>query len=67
MTNTFAALRLLPMNDHDRAAEIPIFRPQINVLERQLGDRRIRSRPADRAWLAALLDLLPRGCCVRSG
>jgi hypothetical protein len=62
ITNAFALLRLLPGRDHDKDAEIFILRHQIAVLQRQLGDQRIRFQPADRALLAALLHpLSPAG------
>jgi putative transposase len=55
LTNTFALLRLLPMSDRDKDIEILALRHQIGVLQRQLGDTRVRFSPADRALLAALL------------
>ncbi|MFC7535558.1 integrase core domain-containing protein [Actinoplanes sp. GCM10030250] len=58
--NTLALLRLLPMSDRDKDAEILALRHQITVLERQLHGDRVRFTPADRAWLAALLHPLPR-------
>jgi len=60
VTNTLALLRLLPMSDRDKDAEILAPRHQIMVLERQLHGEQIRFTPADRAWLAALLHPLPR-------
>jgi putative transposase len=60
MTNVFALLRLLPMSDRDKDAEILALRHQIAVLERQGGTTRPRFCPADRAFLAALLHRLPR-------
>ncbi|MEV4009827.1 hypothetical protein AB0J35_04955 [Nonomuraea angiospora] len=61
VTNTFAALRLLPMGDRDKDVEILALRHQITVLERQLGaDTKARFAPEDRAFLAALLTSLPR-------
>ncbi|MEV1171387.1 integrase core domain-containing protein [Nonomuraea sp. NPDC049784] len=61
VTNTFAALRLLPMGDRDKDVEILALRHQITVLKRQLGtDTRVRFTPEDRAFLAALLTSLPR-------
>jgi hypothetical protein len=47
-------------SDLDKDTEILILRHQIAVLQRQLGDQRVRFRPADRALLAALLHPLPR-------
>jgi transposase len=61
VTNTFAALRLLPMGDRDKDIEILALRHQITILERQLGTgTRVRFAPEDRAFLAALLAPLPR-------
>ena len=60
VTNTFALLRLLPVSDRDKNAEILALRHQITVLERQLGTARPRFSAADRAFLAALLHRLPR-------
>jgi putative transposase len=59
VTNVFALLRLLPMSDHGKDAEILALRHQIGVLERQLDGRRVRFTPGDRAFLAALLRRLP--------
>jgi hypothetical protein len=59
MTNALAMLRLLPMGDRDKDAEILALRHQITVLERQLGAK-VRFDPTDRALLAALLHRLPR-------
>lgn len=60
VTNALALLRLLPMSDRDKDAEILALRHQIMVLERQLGGDRVQFAPAARAWLAALLHPLPR-------
>ncbi|GIH24604.1 hypothetical protein Aph01nite_29140 [Acrocarpospora phusangensis] len=61
VTNTFAALRLLPMGDRDKDVEILALRHQITILERQLGvGASARFAPEDRAFLAALLAPLPR-------
>jgi putative transposase len=59
VTNAFAMLRLLPMTDRDKDAEILALRHQITVLERQLGKEKVRFTPSDRAFLAALLHRLP--------
>ena len=55
ITNVFALLRLLPRSDHDKDTEILVLRHQLGVLQRQVGDRRVRFHSADRALLAALL------------
>jgi transposase len=52
-------LRLLPMSDHDKDVEVLTLRHQVTVLQRQLGERKVRFEPADRALLAALLHRLP--------
>ncbi|MFE2070012.1 integrase core domain-containing protein [Streptomyces sp. NPDC059467] len=52
-------LRLLPMSDREKDAEILALRHQIAVLERQLSGQRIRFQASDRAFLAALLHRLP--------
>jgi putative transposase len=58
VTNTFAVLRLLLMSDRDKDTEILALRHQIAVLERQLGNEKVRFTPSDRAFLAALLHRL---------
>jgi putative transposase len=60
VTNAFAVLRLLPMSDRDKDAEILALRHQITVMERQLGPGKAKFAPEDRAFLAALLQPLPR-------
>jgi transposase len=60
VTNALALLRLVPMSDRDKDAEILALRHQITVLQRQLHGEKIRFTRADRAWLAALLHRLPR-------
>ena len=60
-----AMLRLLPMSDRDKDAEILVLRHQIMVLQRQLGGEKVRWQPYDRALLAALLHRLP-GQVLRS-
>src|SRR5258706_8113038 len=52
-------LRLLPMSDRDKDTEILALRHQITVVQRQLGDQKVRLRPSDRTLLAALLHRLP--------
>jgi putative transposase len=52
-------LRLLPMSGHDKDVEILALRHQVMVLQRRLGERKVRFEPADRALLAALLHRLP--------
>jgi transposase InsO family protein len=60
VTHAFAALRLLPMTDHEKEVEILALRHQLTVMHRQLGDRRLQLEPGDRAFLAALLAPLSR-------
>src|SRR4051812_21209525 len=60
ITNAFAVLRLLPGSDCDKDTAILVLRHQLAVLQRQLGGQRVRIEPADRAWLAALLNTLSR-------
>jgi hypothetical protein len=60
VTNTLALLRLLPISDQDKDAEILALRHQTTVLERQLHGERVRFTWAERACLAALLHRLPR-------
>jgi hypothetical protein len=59
MTNALAMLRLLPMSDRAKDAEILALRHQIAVLERQMHGHKVRFALADRALLAALLHRLP--------
>jgi len=59
VTNAFALLRLLPMSDRAKDAEILALRHQVMVLERHLGAQKVRFDPSDRAFLAALLHRLP--------
>jgi hypothetical protein len=59
-TNALALLRLLPLSDRAKDAEILALRHQVAVLERQLHRERIQFAPADRAFLAALLYRLSR-------
>ncbi|MGW5433602.1 integrase core domain-containing protein [Streptomyces sp. NPDC004059] len=59
VTNAFALLRLLPMSDRDKDAEILALRHQITVLRRKLGEEKVRLTTSDRAFLAALLNRLP--------
>jgi transposase InsO family protein len=60
ITNAFAFLRLLPRSDRAKDAEILALRHQLTVLQRQLDGQRVRFDPADRAWLAALLQHMRR-------
>jgi transposase InsO family protein len=65
VANAFALLRLLPMSDRDKDAEILILRHQLAVLQRQLGPARVRFAASDRALLAALLHQLPKDVLKR--
>ncbi len=60
VTNALALLRLLPMSDRAKDAEILALRHQITVLQRQLRGEKVRFAPADRTLLAALPHRLPR-------
>ncbi|MFI0350914.1 transposase [Actinomadura sp. 9N407] len=42
VTSTFAVLRLLPMSDRDKDTKILALRHQLAVLERQLGEKKVR-------------------------
>ena len=44
VTNTLAMLRLLPMSDRAKDAEILALRHQIMVLKRQLGGAKVHPR-----------------------
>lgn len=58
VANVFALLRLLPVSNQDKDAEILALRHQITVLERQLGQDRVRfARVTGCSW--------PR-CCTGS-
>ncbi|EFL27685.1 conserved hypothetical protein [Streptomyces himastatinicus ATCC 53653] len=61
VTHAFAALRLLPMSDRDKDAEILALRHQLMVLERQLGKERVRFTPTDRAFPGPVWDHRIRG------
>ncbi len=65
VTNVFALLRLLPMSNQDKDAEILALHHQLLVLQRQLGPDRARFTPGDRALLAALLHRLPKDVLKR--
>jgi hypothetical protein len=65
VAQAFAVLRLLPMTDRDKTIEILALRHQLTVLQRQLGDQRLRLRPENRAYLAALLVPLTRATLRR--
>jgi hypothetical protein len=57
VTNALALLRLLPLSDRDKDAEILALRNQILVLERQLHGDRVEFTRADRPG--------SRPCCTR--
>jgi putative transposase len=60
ITNAFALLRMLPGDGRDKDIEILSLRHQLAVLQRQLAGKQVRFEPVDRAWLAVLLNPLPR-------
>jgi putative transposase len=61
VTSAFTMLRLLPMTDRDKDAEILALRHQITVLERQLGKGKIRFTPSDRVKLPLVAGHLETG------
>ncbi|MDL4817396.1 integrase core domain-containing protein [Actinomadura opuntiae] len=63
--NAFGVLRLLPMTEREKDAEILVLRHHIAVLARRLAGKRVRFTAADRALLAALLRRLPSGVLRR--
>jgi putative transposase len=65
VVNLFSVLRLMPMSACNKDAEILVLRHQVILLQRQLGDRKVRFSPADRMFLAALLSPLPRAALRR--
>jgi hypothetical protein len=65
VTNALALLRLLPMSDNAKDAQIPALRHQITELEPHLHGEKIRFAPTDRAFLAALPHKLPRDALRR--
>ncbi|MFD4644808.1 hypothetical protein [Streptomyces sp. NPDC058441] len=60
VTNAFAMPRLLPTSGREKDVEILALRHQIGVLERQLNGQQVRFHASDRAFLASLLQGLPR-------
>ncbi len=58
VANAFTVLRILSVSDRDKDTEVLVLRHQVAVLERQLGGKKARFTPADRALLAALLHRL---------
>ncbi|GAA0268806.1 hypothetical protein GCM10009527_076350 [Actinomadura nitritigenes] len=56
--SAFAVLRLLPITDREKDAEILVLRHQVTVLGRQLDGARVRFTVPGRALLAALLHRL---------
>jgi hypothetical protein len=47
VSNAFALLRLLPISDHDKNAEILALRHRLAVLQRQFGPARVRFAASD--------------------
>ncbi|MDF3294436.1 integrase core domain-containing protein [Streptomyces silvisoli] len=58
LTSVFALIRILPMGERDKDAEILALRHQLAVLQRQIDKPKLTW--PDRALLAALLHRLPR-------
>jgi hypothetical protein len=61
VTTTFAALRLLPASDRDKDTEILVLRHQIAVLERELGDKKVRFTPPDPGFVGGAAAPLEAG------
>jgi hypothetical protein len=57
VTNTFAVLGLLPASDRDKDTEILVLRHQVAVLERQLGERKVRFTPVGAEYCVTSCDL----------
>ena len=66
MTNAFALLRLLSISNRANDAEILALRHQISILQRQLDPGKTKFAQEDRAFLAALLQPLPREALRRA-
>ena len=67
VTNALTLLRLLPMSDRAKDAEILVLRHQIAVLQRQLGAQKPRFGRSDRAlWRRCCTDC-PSRCSVGCG
>jgi putative transposase len=58
LTGMVTLLRLLPMSNTDKDIEILVLRHQLAVLQHRVDKPRLTS--ADRAFLAALLHMIPR-------
>jgi putative transposase len=58
LTGMVTLLRLLPISNTDKDIEILVLRHQLAVLQRRVDKLRLTS--ADRAFLAALLPMIPR-------
>lgn len=65
VANAFAVLRLLPLTEREKDADILVLRHQIAVLERRPAGKRVRFTAADRALLAALPHRLSSGALRR--
>jgi transposase len=57
---SFGLMALTFRGDHARDAELLVLRHENAVLRRHAG--RVRYEPGDRAWFAALMRFIPRGC-----
>jgi hypothetical protein len=67
VTNALAMLRLLPMTDRDKDAEIMALRHQIMILQRRLHGQRIRFTPRTGRCSPHCCTDSPAPCYARSG
>ena len=67
VTNALALLRLLPMGDRAKDAEILALRHQITILERHLRGEKIQFTPPTGRYSPRCCTDTPATCCAASG